>query len=81
MSVGILWLIISKEGECFFLSEGSTHAELVAMAQEDYNLDMSTESVEITYSFGDVEHPLGGSVQADTPRSVVGSRFSEGPLP
>jgi len=33
-----------------FLSEGSTHADLVAMAQEDYNLDMNTESVELTYS-------------------------------
>ena len=32
------------------MGEGSTHAELLAMAQEDYNLDMSTESVEITYS-------------------------------
>ncbi|KAF3494974.1 hypothetical protein DY000_02051773 [Brassica cretica] len=28
----------------------STHADLVAMAQEDYNLDMNTESVELTYS-------------------------------
>ena len=34
----------------FFLSEGSTHAELLAMAQEDYNLDMNTKYVEITYS-------------------------------
>ena len=34
----------------FFLSEGSTHAELVAMAQEDYNLDMNTESVQLAYS-------------------------------
>ncbi|KAF3598890.1 hypothetical protein F2Q69_00037094 [Brassica cretica] len=33
-----------------FLSEGSTHADLVAMAQEDYNLDMNTGSVELTYS-------------------------------
>ncbi|KAF2594243.1 hypothetical protein F2Q70_00044484 [Brassica cretica] len=33
-----------------FLSEGSTHADLVAMAQEDYNMDMNTESVELTYS-------------------------------
>ncbi|KAF3589611.1 hypothetical protein F2Q69_00029444 [Brassica cretica] len=33
-----------------FLSEGSTHPELVAMAQEDYNLDMNTESVELAYS-------------------------------
>ncbi|KAF2540166.1 hypothetical protein F2Q70_00035545 [Brassica cretica] len=33
-----------------FLSEGSTHADLVAMAQEDYILDMNTESVELTYS-------------------------------
>ncbi|KAF3588493.1 hypothetical protein F2Q69_00027779 [Brassica cretica] len=34
----------------FFLSEGSTHPELAAMAQEDYNLDMNTESVELAYS-------------------------------
>ncbi|KAF2584499.1 hypothetical protein F2Q70_00035544 [Brassica cretica] len=33
-----------------FLSEGSTHADLVARAQEDYILDMNTESVELTYS-------------------------------
>ncbi|KAF2556457.1 hypothetical protein F2Q68_00017205, partial [Brassica cretica] len=33
-----------------FLSEGSTHADLIAMTQEDYNLDMNTESVELTYS-------------------------------
>ncbi|KAF2591534.1 hypothetical protein F2Q70_00037915 [Brassica cretica] len=30
--------------------EGSTHADFVAMAQEDYNLDINTESVELTYS-------------------------------
>ncbi|KAF3599248.1 hypothetical protein F2Q69_00036296 [Brassica cretica] len=39
-----------KEARLFFLSEGSTHAELVAMAQEDYNLDMNTESVQLAYS-------------------------------
>ncbi|KAF2586851.1 hypothetical protein F2Q70_00034997 [Brassica cretica] len=39
-----------KGARMFFLSEGSTHAKLLAMAQEDYNLDMSTKSVEITYS-------------------------------
>ncbi|KAL0701818.1 hypothetical protein Bca4012_057940 [Brassica carinata] len=33
-----------------FLSEGSTHADLVAMAQEDYSLDMNTESVQLTYT-------------------------------
>ena len=33
----------------FFLSEGSTHAGLVESAQEDYNLDMKTEDVELTY--------------------------------
>ncbi|KAF3537615.1 hypothetical protein F2Q69_00020015 [Brassica cretica] len=33
-----------------FLSEGSTYVDLVAMAQEDYNLDMNTESVELTNS-------------------------------
>ena len=32
------------------MGEGLTHAELLAMAQEDFNLDMSTKSVEITYS-------------------------------
>ncbi|KAL0864865.1 hypothetical protein Bca101_043983 [Brassica carinata] len=30
--------------------------------------------------FRNVERPLGGSVRVDTPRSVVGSRFSEGSL-
>ncbi|KAF2553392.1 hypothetical protein F2Q68_00035906 [Brassica cretica] len=39
-----------KGARIIFWGEGSTHAELLAMAQEDYNLDMSTESVEITYS-------------------------------
>ncbi|KAF3501860.1 hypothetical protein F2Q69_00043899 [Brassica cretica] len=39
-----------KGARMLFLSEGSTHADLVAMAQEDYNLDMNTESVELTYS-------------------------------
>ncbi|KAF2537025.1 hypothetical protein F2Q68_00019628 [Brassica cretica] len=39
-----------KGGRIFFFGEGSTHAELLAMAQEDFNLDMSTKSVEITYS-------------------------------
>ena len=31
-----------KGARIIFLGEGSTHAELLAMAQEDYNLDMST---------------------------------------
>ncbi|KAF3560908.1 hypothetical protein DY000_02015194 [Brassica cretica] len=39
-----------KGARMLFLSEGLTHADLVAMAQEDYNLDMNTESVELTYS-------------------------------
>ncbi|KAF2613035.1 hypothetical protein F2Q70_00011021 [Brassica cretica] len=39
-----------KGARMLFLNEGSTHADLVAMAQEDYNLDMNTESVELTYS-------------------------------
>ena len=39
-----------KGAKIIFWGEGSTHAELLAMTQEDYNLDMSTESVEITYS-------------------------------
>ncbi|KAG5397455.1 hypothetical protein IGI04_019269 [Brassica rapa subsp. trilocularis] len=39
-----------KGARMLFLSEGSTHADLVAMAQENYNLDMNTESVELTYS-------------------------------
>ena len=38
-----------KGARLFFLSESSTHAELDAMAQEDYNLDMNTESVELAY--------------------------------
>ena len=33
-----------------FLSEGLTHADLVAMTQEYYNLDINTESVELSYS-------------------------------
>ncbi|KAG5410403.1 hypothetical protein IGI04_006722 [Brassica rapa subsp. trilocularis] len=39
-----------KGARMLFLNEGSTHADLVAMAQEDYNLDMNTEFVELTYS-------------------------------
>ena len=39
-----------KGARLFLLNEDSTHAELVAMAQEDYNLDMSTVTVEISYS-------------------------------
>ncbi|KAF2539294.1 hypothetical protein F2Q68_00020873 [Brassica cretica] len=39
-----------KGARVLFLSEGSTHVDLVVMAQEDYNLDMNTESVELTYS-------------------------------
>ncbi|KAF3503007.1 hypothetical protein F2Q69_00040920 [Brassica cretica] len=39
-----------KGARLFFLSLGSTHAELVAMAQEDYNLDMNTESVQLAYA-------------------------------
>ncbi|KAF3527984.1 hypothetical protein DY000_02040886 [Brassica cretica] len=39
-----------KGARMLFLSEGSTHADLVAMAQEDYNMDMNRESVELTYS-------------------------------
>ncbi|KAF8116942.1 hypothetical protein N665_0013s0001, partial [Sinapis alba] len=39
-----------KGARMFFLTEGSTHEELVQMAQEDYNLDMNTEVVELTYS-------------------------------
>ncbi|KAF3519081.1 hypothetical protein DY000_02060725 [Brassica cretica] len=39
-----------KGARMLFLSEGSTHADLVAMAQEDYILDMNTGSVELTYS-------------------------------
>ncbi|KAF3598594.1 hypothetical protein F2Q69_00036821 [Brassica cretica] len=31
-----------KGARIIFLGEGSTHAELLAMTQEDYNLDMST---------------------------------------
>ena len=39
-----------KGARLFFLSKNLTHAELVAMAQEDYNLDMNTEYVELAYS-------------------------------
>ncbi|KAF3562241.1 hypothetical protein DY000_02017971 [Brassica cretica] len=51
-----------KGARIFFLSKGSTHAELLAMAQEDYNLDMSTKSVEITYSL-----PVEMMLAPDTP--------------
>ncbi|KAF8094479.1 hypothetical protein N665_0361s0004 [Sinapis alba] len=34
----------------FFLTEGSTHDKLVQMAPENYNLNMNTEVVELTYS-------------------------------
>ncbi|KAF8113322.1 hypothetical protein N665_0051s0017 [Sinapis alba] len=37
----------AKGARIFFLSEGSTHAELVEMVVEDYN--METEVVELTY--------------------------------
>ncbi|KAF8103817.1 hypothetical protein N665_0184s0012 [Sinapis alba] len=37
----------AKGARIFFLSEGSTHAELVEMAIEDYNLE--AEVVELTY--------------------------------
>ncbi|KAF8095176.1 hypothetical protein N665_0339s0046 [Sinapis alba] len=39
-----------KGARMFFLTGGSTHEELVQMAQEDYNLDMNTKVVELTYS-------------------------------
>ncbi|XP_056866447.1 uncharacterized protein LOC130512453 [Raphanus sativus] len=39
-----------KGARLFLLNEDSTHAELVAMAQEDYNLDMRSVTVEISYS-------------------------------
>ncbi|XP_056859970.1 uncharacterized protein LOC130508463 [Raphanus sativus] len=39
-----------KGTRLFLLNEDSTHAELVAMAQEDYNLDMRSVTVEISYS-------------------------------
>ncbi|KAF3598593.1 hypothetical protein F2Q69_00036820 [Brassica cretica] len=51
-----------KGARIIFLGEGSTHAELLAMAQEDYNLDMSTKSVEITYSL-----PAEMMLAPDTP--------------
>ncbi|KAF3503110.1 hypothetical protein F2Q69_00043147 [Brassica cretica] len=51
-----------KGGRIFFLGEGSTHAELLAMAQENFNLDMSTKSVEITYSL-----PAEMMLAPDTP--------------
>ena len=37
-----------KGARLFFLSESSTHVELIAMAQEDYNLDKNTESVGVS---------------------------------
>ncbi|KAF3582863.1 hypothetical protein DY000_02032782 [Brassica cretica] len=51
-----------KGARIIFLGEGSAHAELLAMAKEDYNLDMSTESVEITYSL-----PAEMMLAPDTP--------------
>ncbi|KAF3606344.1 hypothetical protein DY000_02049332 [Brassica cretica] len=57
-----------KGARMFFLSEDSTHVELLAMAQEDYNLDRSTESVEITYSL-----PAEMMLAPDTPPIYVTS--------
>nr|VDD54225.1 unnamed protein product [Brassica oleracea] len=37
----------------FFLSDGSTHAELDEMAQKDYNLDMNREVMDLTYLLPD----------------------------
>ncbi|KAF3489598.1 hypothetical protein F2Q69_00055458 [Brassica cretica] len=60
-----------KGARIFFLSKGSTHAELLAMPQEDYNLDMSTKSVEITYSL-----PAEMMLAPDTPPIHVTSETS-----
>ncbi|KAF3541509.1 hypothetical protein F2Q69_00023113 [Brassica cretica] len=57
-----------KGTRIIFLGEGSTHAELLAMAQEDYNQDMSTKSVEITYSL-----PAEMMLAPDTPHIQVTS--------
>ncbi|KAF8075372.1 hypothetical protein N665_1100s0011 [Sinapis alba] len=48
----------------FFLTEGSTHEELVQMAQEDYNLDMNTKVVELTYSLPEA---MMQQIAPDTP--------------
>ena len=37
----------------FFLSDSSTHAELVEMAQEAYNLDMNREVMNLIYLLPD----------------------------
>ena len=42
-----------KGARMFFLSDGSTHAELVEMAQEAYNLDMNREVMNLTYLLPD----------------------------
>ncbi|KAF2530613.1 hypothetical protein F2Q70_00031493 [Brassica cretica] len=57
-----------KGARIIFLGECSTHAKLLAMAQENYNLDMSTKSVEITYSL-----PAEMMLAPDTPPIHVAS--------
>ena len=39
-----------KGARMCFLSDSATHADLVEMAEEDYNLDMNRDVVDFTYS-------------------------------
>ncbi|KAF3595977.1 hypothetical protein DY000_02020498 [Brassica cretica] len=64
-----------KGARLFFLSESSTHAELVAVAQEDYNLDMNTESVQLAYS---LPEEMIQWMAPDTPPIHVTSDRQEG---
>ncbi|KAF2571070.1 hypothetical protein F2Q70_00004625 [Brassica cretica] len=59
-----------KGARLFFLSEGSTHDEHVAMAQKDYNLDMNTESVQLAYSLPEA---MMQRMASDTPHIHVTS--------
>ncbi|CAG7862379.1 unnamed protein product [Brassica rapa] len=55
----------------FFLSDGSTHAKLVEITQEDYNLNVNIEVMDLTYSLSDemMQH-----MAPDTPPIHVTSR-------
>ncbi|KAF3606769.1 hypothetical protein DY000_02048855 [Brassica cretica] len=63
-----------KGARPFFFSESSTHDELVAMAQEDYNLHMNTESVELAYSLPEA---MMQPVAPDTPPIYVKHKDEE----
>ncbi|ESQ44546.1 hypothetical protein EUTSA_v10003478mg [Eutrema salsugineum] len=53
-----------KGGRLFFLNDGCTHGELLAMALDDYMLDGKTDSVSITYALPD---SMLANMAPDTP--------------